>query len=215
MDVVTPRNGVRLTPRFKEWGTGVSGLLGGLGAGAAIISFGIWLYRRPAKCEGEEMSPGDICITEGGGGREITRRDFSEVLESQQLFAIAVMAVGGLVILVAIGVASAAVRERLVSRRSRRGISTITPRPMTVILLGVVALVVGGVVMGLNVEAVLDVARCGEDSTASGDDCDPESYDSDESTKRALVSLAGFIVGATGLIAGIAGVRARRTGTWK
>lgn len=48
-------------PRLKEWATGVAGLLGAVAAGAAVIAFGVWLYRRPAKCKGEEMSAGDIC----------------------------------------------------------------------------------------------------------------------------------------------------------
>ena len=89
------------------------------------------------------MSSGDICVTERSGGEEISRRTYDEVLESQQLFAIAVMAVGALVIPVAIGFAAGALRERFTSWRSRRGVPTITPRPMT-ILLGVAALRVGG-----------------------------------------------------------------------
>lgn len=116
-------------PRLKEWATGAAGLLGAVAAGVAVIAFGVWLYRRPAKCEGEEMSSGDVCVTERSGGGEITRRSYDEVLESQQLFATAVMAVGALVILVAIGFAAGALRERLISWRSQRGVSTITPRP--------------------------------------------------------------------------------------
>jgi len=212
VDVVTPRNGVRFTPRFKEWATGLSGLLGALAAGAAVIAFGIWLYRRPAKCEGQEMSPGDTCVSERGS-REIGSQTYDEVLESQQLFAVAVMAVGALVILVAIGFVGGALRERLISRRSRRGASTITPRPITVILLGIAALVAGGVVLGLNVDAVVELAKCGDESNAA-ESCDATST-SDETTKQAVAAIGGFVVAAGGLIASIVGVRARRTGTWK
>jgi hypothetical protein len=203
---------VRFNSRLKEWATGVSGFFGALAAGAAVVAFGIWLYRRPAKCEGQEMSPGDTCVSEQGS-REIGSQTYDEVLESQQLFAVVVMAVGALVILVAIGFAGGALRDRLVSWRSRRGASTITPRPMTVILLGVAALVAGAVVVGLNVDAVVELARCGDESNAA-ESCDATST-SDDTTKQAVAAIGGFVVGAGGLIAGIVGVRARRAGTWK
>ena len=212
VDVVTPRNGVRFTPRFKEWATGVPGLLGALAAGAAVIAFGIWLYRRPAKCDGEEMSHGATCVSKSGD-REIGSQTYEEVLESQQLFAVAVMAVGALVILVALGFASGALRARLTAWRSRRGVSTITPRPITVILLGLVALIAGGVAVGLNVDAVVELAVCGDESTAT-ESCDATST-SDATTKQAVAAIGGFVVAAGGLIAGIVGVRARRAGTWK
>jgi hypothetical protein len=214
VDIVTPRNGLRSTPRFKEWATGVWGLFGALAAAAAVIAFGVWLYVRPAMCEGKQMSPGDICVTESGGGEEITRRDYNEVLESQQLFAVAVLAVGALIILVAFGFAGGALRERLISWRSRRGVSTITPRPMTVILLGVLALIAGGVGVGLNVGAVVDLARCGDEPSAASESCDATS-NSDEEAKQALIAIGGFVVAAGGLIAGIVGRSARRAGTWK
>jgi hypothetical protein len=203
---------VGFTARFKEWATGRSGLVGALAAGAVVIAFGVWLYRRPAKCEGKEMSPGDTCVSESRG-REIGSQSYDEVLESQQLFAVAVMAVGALIILVAIGMASGTLRDRLMSWRSRRGVSTITPRPMTVILSGIAALIAGGIFLGLNVDAVADVARCGDESSAP-ESCDAASS-SDERTKQAAIAIGAFVMASAGLIAAIVGVRARRTGTWR
>jgi len=212
VDGVKPRDGLRFTARFKEWATGLSGFFGAIAAGAAVLAVGIWLYRRPAKCEGQEMSPGDTCVSEKGS-REIGSQTYDEVLESQQLFGVVVMAVGALVILVAIGFVGGALHDRHISGRSRRGVSTITPRPVTVIVLAVAAFVAGGVVVGLNVDAVVELAACGDESNAA-ESCD-ETTPSDATTKQAVAAIGGFVVAAGGLIAGIVGMRARRTGTWK
>lgn len=158
------------------------------------------------------MSPGDTCVSEQGS-REIGSQTYDEVLESQQLFGGVVIAVGALVILVALGFARGALREHLISWRSRRGGSTITPRPMTVILLGVAALVAGAVALGLNAGAVVELAMCGDESNAA-ESCD-ETSPSDETTKQAVAAIGGFVVAAGGLVAGIVGERARWAGTWR
>jgi hypothetical protein len=172
--VVAPRRTLSLTSPPSAV-MGLLGFFGALAAGAAVIVFGVWLYRRPVTCDGKEMSGGDTCISESGG-EEVSRETYYEILQGQQDVGFFVGAVGGVIIVIAIVapmvLGARNLRQRLIAHRSRGGVATITPRPMTVILLGVMAVIAGGVGVASNVGPVLDPVLCEGKPMDEGDYCE-------------------------------------------
>lgn len=203
---------------------GLLGHLGTLAAGAGILAVGVWYYRRPVTCEGKEMSGGDICVTETEGGGEVSRETYHDMLGSQQDLGFFVAFVGGVVMLLAFGVplflGAGNLRERLSVRRARRGVATITPRPMTVILLGLLALLGGGAAVALNVQAIVDPVLCEGEPLAEGQYCEAtgNSYTDQEAEQKVIpgiITFTGAAVALGGVLGGVWVVRARRQGTWR
>lgn len=196
--------------------------MGALAAGVGVIAFGVWLYHRPVICDGKEMSGGDTCVTESGG-EETGRQTYYEMLQAQQDRGFFVAAVGVMIVVLALFVpmvlGAVNLRRGLISRRSQRGVATITPRPMTAILLGMLAVVAGGVGVALNVGPVLDPVFCEGEPMDEGDYCaaTSNSYTDQEDEQKirpGIITFAGGAVALGGVVAGILGVRARRSGTW-
>jgi len=198
--------------------TALFGLLGAFVAGAAVIVFGVWLYRRPAECDGNEMNQGDTCVSEQGG-EEISRETYDEVLGGHHDVGFFVVAVGCLIIFGGIAAVVVALRQALMSWRSGRGVATITPRPMTVVLLGAAAMVAGGVAAALNVGPLLDPVVCEREPMEHGDYCEATSKDytdqeMDQKIRPGILTFGGGAVAIVGVAAGALGVRARSRGNW-
>jgi hypothetical protein len=210
--------------RWRPVLMGLLGFLGTLAAGAGILAFGVWYYRRPVTCEGKEMSGGDICVTETESGGEVSRETYYDLLGSQQDLGFFVGFVGGVVMLLAFGVplfmGAGNLRERLSMRRARRGVATITPRPMTVILLGVLAILGGGIAVALNVQAIVDPVLCEGEPLGQGEFCEASgnSYTDQEDEQKVVPGIITFTGGAValgGVLGGVWALRARRQGKWR
>jgi len=111
-------------------------------------------------------------------------------------------------------------RERLSMRRARRGVATITPRPMTVILLGVLAILGGGIAVALNVQAIVDPVLCEGEPLGQGEFCEASgnSYTDQEDEQKVVPGIITFTGGAValgGVLGGVWALRARRQGTWR
>jgi len=205
------------TPRLNERAAVSLAGLGIVTAGVLIFVFGVWLYRRPAKCEGDEMSPGDTCISQRGS-REIDRKSYDEVLESQQLFGGIVAAVGCVVVLAVVGAALAAVwNKRMATRPASRGAESRVPRTLPVIVLGALLMVVGPVVSGLNIEPAFDPVLCNGREMDRDDSCGGKEY-SEQQGEQKLVPISllggGIVMFLVGLSCFVTGRRARSSGRW-
>jgi hypothetical protein len=209
---------VVLPAQFRGRAAVALSLLGIAVGGGIVFAFGVWLYRRPAKCEGEEMSPGDTCISQRGS-REIDRRSYDEVLESQQLLGVIVAAVGCIVVLGVIVAAVTPVWNKRVAGRFDGGTATRAPRTLPVIVIGAVLLVSGPVVAALHVEPAFDPVLCDGQKMSKDDFCRATGQDySERQGEQKLVPISllggGIVMFLVGLTCVVVGRRSRRTGRW-
>lgn len=166
------------------------------------------------------MSPGDTCISQQGE-REIDRRSYDEVLESQQLFGVIVMVVGGIVVLGVIVAALAPLWNMTIGARlTGRAASTRAPRTLPVLVIGAVLMVAGPVVAGLNVEPALDPVLCDGEEMDRDDFCTATGQEySERQGEQKLVPISLLGGGIVMFLAGIACAgmarQARRTGRWR
>jgi hypothetical protein len=194
--------------------------LGVIAGGALIFLFGVWLYRRPAKCEGEEMGRGDTCISQRGS-RDIDRKSYDEVLESQQLFGVIVAAVGCIVVLAVIGAVVVAIwNKKIAGRVASRVATTRAPRTLPVLVIGAVLMVAGPIVAGLNVEPALDPVLCDGQELDRDDFCAATGQDySERQGEQKLVPISllggGIVMFLVGLSCTAVAWRARRSGRWR